>query len=268
MKKNIKKNVDAHGNGYNSEANHETSSKGSKHDANLRKNGFYHFQIGLILAMLMVYAGLEASFAVKGENIANDTEELVNNVEYYPELTKFKVEAVKTKTVNISKPKVITNPDKITIVDELEAEMIEGVIDDTEVNEGDDIDMDSLSGINDVFEVEDVIIDLVDVAPVFPGCEKAKDKKACFNEKMHRHIRRNFHYPQLQEEMGVEGRVNLVFKIDVDGTITGLQTKSKEAAFEKEAARIINKLPKMKPGKKGNHPVRVMYSLPITFKLK
>ncbi len=36
----------------------------------------------------------------------------------------------------------------------------------------------------------------IDVVPIFPGCENAEDKRACFNEKMIQHVSKNFNYPQ------------------------------------------------------------------------
>jgi protein TonB len=38
--------------------------------------------------------------------------------------------------------------------------------------------------------------------------------------------------------------------------------------LEAEAKRIIEKLPKMTPGKQRGRPVRVPFSIPITFKLQ
>src|SRR5690606_9831220 len=50
----------------------------------------------------------------------------------------------------------------------------------------------------------------IDEVPIFPGCEDAADKRACFQEKMQEHIRKNFRYPPEAQEMGVQGRVSAI----------------------------------------------------------
>jgi len=268
MKKNIKNNVEAHGNGNNMEATHETPKKGSKHDANLRKNSFYHFQIGLILAMLMVYAGLEASFAVKGENVIREHEELEEIVEWTPKA--YTVEKKQQKTTQAKTPKTTTNLEKLEIVED--DKIIEDAKDIIEIPEDDgdiDLNIDTIQEGEDIVEVNDIPFTVIEDVPLFPGCEKvAKSKRRkCFNEEMKKHIRKHFRYPSLEEEMGIEGKVNVMFKIDVDGSITELQVRGPSKGLEKEATRIINKLPKMTPGKQRGKPVRVPFGQPITFKL-
>jgi periplasmic protein TonB len=54
----------------------------------------------------------------------------------------------------------------------------------------------------------------------------------------------------------------------VKGNVVGVQTRGPDKNLEKEAQRIIEKLPKMIPGKQRGKPVRVPYSIPITFRLQ
>lgn len=68
--------------------------------------------------------------------------------------------------------------------------------------------------------------------------------------------------------MGVQGRVYVTFIIDKSGLITGVATRGPDRNLEKEAQRIISKLPKMTPGKQRGQPVRVHYSIPINFRLQ
>lgn len=111
-------------------------------------------------------------------------------------------------------------------------------------------------------EIEDV--------PIFPGCEKVKksELKNCFQEQMNNHIRRNFRYPEIAQEQGIQGRIYVNFIIAKDGEITNIRTRGPDENLEKEAIRIISILPKMKPGIQEGCPVRVPFSLPITFRLK
>ena len=85
---------------------------------------------------------------------------------------------------------------------------------------------------------------------------------------MQKHIRRNFRYPEIAQEMGVQGRVNVMFTIQKDGSIGNIRYSGPDKNLEAEALRIIEKLPKMIPGKQRGRPVRVPFSIPITFKLQ
>ena len=110
-------------------------------------------------------------------------------------------------------------------------------------------------------------IGLVEEVPIFPGCEDATDQHACFNTMMQKHIKKNFRYPEIAQELDIQGRVHIKFEIQKDGSIGNLKLRGPDKSLEKEAARIINKLPQMTPGKQGGRNVRVPYSIPITFKL-
>ena len=85
---------------------------------------------------------------------------------------------------------------------------------------------------------------------------------------MNKHIRKNFRYPEIAQEMGIQGRVYVNFIISKDGSITNIRMRGPDKNLEAEAQRIISKLPKMTPGKQRGRPVRVPISIPITFRLQ
>jgi TonB family protein len=114
---------------------------------------------------------------------------------------------------------------------------------------------------------EKVPFGLVEQVPVFPGCENAEDTRACFNQHMQEHIRKNFRYPQEAIDQGIQGRVNILFTIDQSGKVTGIRKRGPSEYLENEAVRIIEKLPQMKPGMQQGAAVQVPYSIPITFSL-
>ena len=89
-------------------------------------------------------------------------------------------------------------------------------------------------------------------------------------EQMAKHIKKNQQYPERAMEDGIQGRVSVLFVIDKDGSITNVQVRGPKGGelLEKEAQRVIEKLPKFKPGMQRGKPVRVKYSQPITFKLQ
>ncbi|MEG3657527.1 M56 family metallopeptidase [Arenibacter palladensis] len=109
---------------------------------------------------------------------------------------------------------------------------------------------------------------VVDEVPVFPGCEEATDPRTCFNEKIQRHIGKNFRYPEEAQEKGIQGRVNVMFTIQEDGSIGNVRMRGPDKLLEDEAARIISLLPQMAGGTYQGKPVSVPFSIPITFKLQ
>lgn len=71
-------------------------------------------------------------------------------------------------------------------------------------------------------------------------------------------------------QLGLTGnnRIQFVFQIDTQGNIVGVQSRAPHPKLEQEAARVINALPKMKPGMQRGKAVPVSYSLPIIFKVQ
>jgi len=122
--------------------------------------------------------------------------------------------------------------------------------------------------VDEIEEEAEVAFSVIEDVPVFPGCEDAKDKRACFQEMMNKHIAKNFRYPELAQEMGIQGLVNIMFVIQKDGSIGNVQMRGPDKSLEVEAQRIIDKLPKMVPGKQRGQAVKVPFSLPINFKLQ
>ncbi|SMG06139.1 M56 family metallopeptidase [Arenibacter troitsensis] len=114
----------------------------------------------------------------------------------------------------------------------------------------------------------DVAFAIIDKVPVFPGCEDVGDVRACFNQMLQRHIGTNFRYPEQAQEMGIQGRVNVLFIIQKDGSIGNVRLRGPDKLLEDEAARIISLLPQMTPGEHRGEKVRVPFSIPITFKLE
>ena len=59
-----------------------------------------------------------------------------------------------------------------------------------------------------------------------------------------------------------------MFGIDADGDIVDIKSKGPSPILEAEGQRIIAKLPKMEPAMQDGKPADVIFSIPITFKLK
>ncbi len=156
----------------------------------------------------------------------------------------------------------------IEIVED-EEEVEESIIESTETDNDEIIEVDDVSIEEDDLDV-DVPFAVIEDVPIFPGCENvSKDKRRdCFQEKINKHIKRNFRYPEVAMELGIQGRVFVTFIIDKDGSITNILMRGPDKNLEKEARRIISVLPKMTPGKQRGRAVRVPFSIPINFRMQ
>ncbi|GAB5540061.1 MAG: hypothetical protein Salg2KO_21640 [Salibacteraceae bacterium] len=224
----------------------------------LNKNRGLYFVSGLALIMMLTYIALEwKSYDKKNyvsENM-NPEDELIEEVPL---------------TVHFTPPPPPpppVAPTVLEIVDD-EKEIEETVIESTETNQEDEVyEVEEI----EVAEVEiDVKVDWINIeeVPIFPGCENEKDKRACFQKMMNKHIGKVFRYPGIAQEMGIEGKVYTQFTIQKDGNIGNVLLRGPDKILEAEAGRIIGKLPKMKPGKQRDKNVKVSFTIPINFKLQ
>ena len=95
-------------------------------------------------------------------------------------------------------------------------------------------------------------------APEFPGGTQA----------LNEYIKSNKLYPQEAMDRGIEGRVIAQFVVDSMGNVCEERVvRSVDAQLDGEAIRLIRNMPRWKPGKQWGRPVRVRYTIPITFAL-
>lgn len=100
----------------------------------------------------------------------------------------------------------------------------------------------------------------VDTPPEFPGGM----------EKMYQFIAANIQFPGNQDTQ-CEGRVLVTFVVERDGRVTEAQVAQDPcpgAGYGEEALRVVNLMPKWKPGRQGNEKVRVRFNLPVKFSAK
>ena len=122
-------------------------------------------------------------------------------------------------------------------------------------------------------DVEEEKIELpfavIEDKPLFQECKNVprSEQMSCFKEHLDKHVKNNFRYPQAALDMGIEGRVNVSFRINTDGTISILGVRGTDRILEDEAKRIISSIPKLIPGKQRDKPTAVTFAYPINFKL-
>ena len=159
-------------------------------------------------------------------------------------------------------------PEVLEVVED-EEEVEETIIESTETDQEEIVEVEDIE-VEDDFDDVDVPFAVIEDVTIYPGCEKVakSQRRQCFQDQINKHIRKNFRYPEIAQEMGIQGRVYVNFVISKDGSITNVRMRGPDKNLEKEAARIISKLPNMTPGKQRGRPVRVPFSIPITFRLQ
>ena len=106
---------------------------------------------------------------------------------------------------------------------------------------------------------KDKVYDVVEVMPQFPGGQV----------ELLNFLSDNVKYPADAEKKKIEGRVIATFVVDKDGSITDAEiVRSVYPSLDAEALRVINAMPKWVPGRHRGSPVRVKYTVPLTFSLK
>ena len=110
---------------------------------------------------------------------------------------------------------------------------------------------------------------VIEDKPLFQECKNVprSEQMSCFKEHLDKHVADNFNYPPTALEMGIQGRVYVSFRINADGTISILGVRGPDKLLEAEAKRIIEKMPKLIPGKQRDKPTAVTFAYPINFKL-
>jgi len=231
--------------------------------ANLENYSKLFMQLGLVLALLVVYLAIEKKtydrvIAELGPSTLNmeDDEQVVE------------IEQVKPPEPQAPPP---PTPDKIEVVED-EKEVEETVIESTETDEDEAIEVEEIIEVEEEEEVmEDVPFAIIEDVPVFPGCTGNKAKlRQCLQDKITKHVNRKFN-SDLASDLGLSPgvkRIFVMFKIDKTGKITNVQARAPHNRLRDEAIRVINLLPKMTPGKQRGRPVGVKYSLPIAFKVE
>ncbi|MBR8537180.1 energy transducer TonB [Carboxylicivirga sediminis] len=218
--------------------------------ADLERKRSLFFQIGLIITLGAILVAFEwSSMDATSDALAWVDEEVFE--EEAPPITR--QEEVKPPPP----PPPPRATDIIQIVDndvELEEEL---EIDDVDVDEDFEVDLSELNMEEE--DTDDQIFIIVEQMPEFPGGDAALIK----------YITSHVKYPVICQENGVQGRVSVSFVINEKGEVTNVKAyRGVDPNLEREAIRVVQSLPKWKPGKQRGRPVKVSYSVPVVFKLQ
>lgn len=222
-------------------------------DLNCYRNLF--IEIGLVVALGICLLAFEVKTTVKKSEISGTVVAQEIEMEIIPitrqEETPPPAPPPPPKVVEVLN--IVS--DDVEIEDELE-------IEDTEADEETEIDVTPI-----IVQYEDEkdeeeearIFYIVEEMPEFPGGELA----------LRKFIANSIKYPVIAQENGVEGKVYVSFVVGKDGFVTNARViRSIDPSLDKEALRVVNSLPQWKPGRQQGKPVRVAFSVPISFVLQ
>ena len=107
---------------------------------------------------------------------------------------------------------------------------------------------------------EQTIFEVVEQMPEYPNGGMAG---------LMQFLSKNIKYPTIAQENGTQGRVTVQFVVNKDGSIVDAKVlRGVDPYLDKEALRVINSMPKWKPGMQRGKPVRVKYTVPVMFRLQ
>jgi protein TonB len=225
-------------------------------------------QLGLVLSLFIVYEFIQL------KSYPRTIKEIL------PTLVKIEddeqIVDFKPIELEVKQPVQALIPEKILKVQD-DVEVEEAIIESTETDESEAVvvnpDKDLLVVEDEEEEViEDVPFMIIENVPIFPGCKgNNTELRNCFSAEITKFVAANFN-AELAQDIGLATgsiqRIFVMFKIDKNGDIVDIQARAPHRTLENEAIRVIQKLPKMTPGKQRGQPVGVKYSLPITFKIQ
>jgi len=124
-----------------------------------------------------------------------------------------------------------------------------------------DVHIDEPVGTSDAKVVtEDVnkVYESVENEPAFPGGI----------EKFYAFLQKTMHYPAVDRENNVTGKVFVQFVVERDGSLTDVKAlRGPSQTLQDEAARAVKASPHWTPGIQNGRKVRVQYTVPVNFTL-
>tara|TARA_R100000458_G_C8236669_1_gene216826 strand:+ start:120 stop:755 length:636 start_codon:yes stop_codon:yes gene_type:complete len=170
------------------------------------------------------------------------------------------IELEDEEVIEINKP--ITPPPPpppVSIPEVVEVVKDEKIIDKPILLLDPELDVDIIIEIEEESEpIIEVVFDVVEENPEFIGGI----------QKLYEYLGNNIYYPEMAKENGIQGKVFVQFVVWKDGTIRDVKVvKGVHKTLNTEALRVINEMPKWKPGKQRGKNVNARFTLPIKFRI-
>ena len=218
------------------------------------------FLLGLVFVLSLFYVSLEwNSSDSDGDINPIDLDELMHESELVPmsneELTdriEEKQQTEKAEQLHVVDDQVELQPDDVEPAVEGEGDDDEQLL--KELQEEDDKALASLN----VDPNNPLNFHIVEDLPKYPGGAVEFMKW----------LTRNLQYPAAARSRKTQGKVVAVFYVEKDGSITGINvTQSLSPECDREALRVLRKMPNWEPGIQNDQPCRTKVCIPIVFKL-
>ncbi len=111
----------------------------------------------------------------------------------------------------------------------------------------------------EVEEKEEIFFNIIEEPAEFPGGDRA----------LYKYLMDHVNYPVIAQENGIQGKVYVKFVVDEKGAVGSSEImRGVDASLDKEALRVVNSLPKFKPGKQRGKAVKVYYTAIINYQLQ
>lgn len=149
------------------------------------------------------------------------------------------------------------------------ADVLTIVSNDTKIETPDLLFSDDASAFEDFeFEVEEVVENIVE-EEIFVTAEEMPTFQGGDLSKFRNWVQSNVKYPQIALENGIQGNVVIKFVVEKDGKLSNIQVlQAPDKTLADAAVAVLQRSPKWKPGKQRSKPVRVTYTLPVSFKIQ
>ena len=207
--------------------------------------------IGYVFILALMFVAFE--WTDRDKQVTTDTG--ITDVVFEEEIIPITEQEQKQAPPPPEAPKV----EEVLQIAENDADVEESTIQSNE-DKGEAVEIKYVPEVVEEEEVEEQqIFQVVEEMPEFPG-----GMAECL-----KFLAKNIKYPTIAQENGVQGRVIVQFVVNQDGSIVDpVVVRSVDPYLDKEALRVIQMMPKWKPGKQRGKAVRVKYTVPVTFKLQ
>ena len=217
--------------------------------ADLRRYTGLFFEVGLAVALGVVLASFNYSNHERNLMVLGD----IDNFDIEDVLI-----PITTRPMEVTPPPAPPKVAEVISIIEDESDLVEDFdVDDVEADQ--DTKVIRIERTEDEEDSEEEIpFALAEVIPEFPGGEAA----------LHKYIASHVQYPAIARENSLQGKVYVKFVIGKNGEVENVSiARGIDASLDAEALRVIQGMPKWKPGMQRGKPVRVAYTVPINFKL-
>lgn len=220
-------------------------------NANLERRRSVFIGIGLVVAIGVVLGAFSVTTRVKAADLVGD-----NYLEVDDDIL---IPITEVKTPPPPPPPPPKTIEILTIVDDL------AEIEDPLEMEESEVDLNEII-LADIPVVEEVIDDgiiepvaFAEEMPEFPGGIK----------NLMKFLAKNVKYPTIALENGVHEKVYIQFVVEKDGSVSEAKVlRGEDPALTKEALRVVNLLPKWKPGRQRGEAIRCYYQVPVNFTIQ